>query len=175
MQLIWKSARFSSRGASPQTLLEDLRPVVSPPVVSQSPVGNTGWFARDVPCDLLPNPLNVSRRSLSENPNLEELNLCGCSGFSAEVLGDMLRSCSRWASETCWGGFSFLLMWFRFWQFKAGKAGWEREGMTCRVYGTCFTQWATGAAELKWWNSFLSINTCPCNLWHRSFFYGFDD
>ncbi|XP_062334260.1 S-phase kinase-associated protein 2 [Osmerus eperlanus] len=34
-------------------------------------------------------------QSLAENPNLEELNLCGCSGFSADVLGDMLQSCSQ--------------------------------------------------------------------------------
>ncbi|XP_040053194.1 S-phase kinase-associated protein 2 isoform X1 [Gasterosteus aculeatus] len=32
--------------------------------------------------------------SLSKNPNLLQLNLSGCSGFSAAALGDMLASCS---------------------------------------------------------------------------------
>ncbi|XP_038589623.1 S-phase kinase-associated protein 2 [Micropterus salmoides] len=33
--------------------------------------------------------------SLSKNPNLLQLNLSGCSGFSAPALSDMLKSCSR--------------------------------------------------------------------------------
>ncbi|XP_033502266.1 S-phase kinase-associated protein 2 isoform X1 [Epinephelus lanceolatus] len=33
--------------------------------------------------------------SLSQNPNLLQLNLCGCSGFSAPALADMLKSCTR--------------------------------------------------------------------------------
>ncbi|XP_070706899.1 S-phase kinase-associated protein 2 isoform X2 [Pempheris klunzingeri] len=33
--------------------------------------------------------------SLSKNPNLLQLNLSGCSGFSAPALADMLQSCSR--------------------------------------------------------------------------------
>ncbi|XP_070781276.1 S-phase kinase-associated protein 2 [Enoplosus armatus] len=32
--------------------------------------------------------------SLSKNPNLVQLNLSGCSGFSAPALSDMLKSCS---------------------------------------------------------------------------------
>ncbi|XP_029023974.1 S-phase kinase-associated protein 2 [Betta splendens] len=31
--------------------------------------------------------------SLAMNPNLQQLNLCGCSGFSAPALADMLRRC----------------------------------------------------------------------------------
>uniref|UniRef100_A0A672IJ64 S-phase kinase-associated protein 2, E3 ubiquitin protein ligase n=1 Tax=Salarias fasciatus TaxID=181472 RepID=A0A672IJ64_SALFA len=34
--------------------------------------------------------------SLASNPGLLQLNLSGCSGFSAAPLGAMLRSCSRW-------------------------------------------------------------------------------
>ncbi|XP_018557436.1 S-phase kinase-associated protein 2 isoform X1 [Lates calcarifer] len=33
--------------------------------------------------------------SLAKNPNLLQLNLSGCSGFSAPALADMFRSCSR--------------------------------------------------------------------------------
>lgn len=32
---------------------------------------------------------------LAQNPQLEKLNLCGCSGFSPEALGEMLLACSR--------------------------------------------------------------------------------
>lgn len=34
-------------------------------------------------------------QSLARNPDLEKLNLCGCSGFSPEALEEMLPSCSR--------------------------------------------------------------------------------
>ncbi|KAK2888644.1 S-phase kinase-associated protein 2 isoform X2 [Channa argus] len=33
--------------------------------------------------------------SLAMNPNMQQLNLCGCSGFSAPALADLLKSCSR--------------------------------------------------------------------------------
>ncbi|XP_023868399.1 S-phase kinase-associated protein 2 isoform X1 [Salvelinus sp. IW2-2015] len=34
-------------------------------------------------------------QSLSQNTELVRLNLCGCSGFSPDSLGEMLKSCSR--------------------------------------------------------------------------------
>lgn len=34
-------------------------------------------------------------RSLSENTELVRLNLCGCAGFSADSLTEMLRSCTK--------------------------------------------------------------------------------
>ncbi|XP_053721055.1 S-phase kinase-associated protein 2 isoform X1 [Synchiropus splendidus] len=33
--------------------------------------------------------------SLADNTSLVQLNLCGCSGFNAPVLGDLLKSCTR--------------------------------------------------------------------------------
>ncbi|KFO56754.1 S-phase kinase-associated protein 2, partial [Corvus brachyrhynchos] len=61
-----------------------------------------GWIAKTLmgvqstSCSVTPGDCGGAsgHRSIARNPNLIRLNLCGCSGFSAETLELMLSSCS---------------------------------------------------------------------------------
>uniref|UniRef100_A0A8C3JUC0 S-phase kinase associated protein 2 n=1 Tax=Calidris pygmaea TaxID=425635 RepID=A0A8C3JUC0_9CHAR len=46
------------------------------------------------PRSCIGNPLFKTSKSIAKNPSLMRLNLCGCSGFSAEALELMLSGCS---------------------------------------------------------------------------------